>query len=62
MPTLPKIFKHTTLNTLADIMKHHRTGGPDWRIYLQFDKSYLVTGPTVLWNLSLKVTVLAEYN
>ena len=44
------------------IMKHHRTGGPDWRIYLRSGKSYLVTGPSVLWNLSVKVTVLAEYN
>ena len=28
-------------------MKHHRTSGPDWRINLLSDKSYLVTGPTV---------------
>ena len=30
------------------IMKHHRTGSPDWPIYLQSDKSNLVTGQTVL--------------
>ena len=43
-------------------MKPHRTGGPDWRICRRSDKSYLVIGPTVLWNLSPKVTALAEYN
>ena len=38
-------------------MKHHGTGGPDWRINLQSDKSYLVPD-----RLCPKVTVLAEYN
>ena len=49
------------LGDSAVIMKHHRTVWHVWQIFLRSDKSYLITGPTVLWDLSPKVTVLAEY-
>ena len=44
----PRFLKEMAPSIITVILKHHRTGGLDWLIYMRSDKCCLITGPIVL--------------